>query len=385
MPNPLLYGVETLFSQLTKFQLCLAFVFLMLLRIVVGYHFYKEGTAKLKSGTFTSKYFLAGAKGPLAPFFKSMLEDADGSEQLCVKKVKSDDGESVSYMIDAEQTFAIWTDFVDRKTYTQNGLGSQELKAEIDQRGKQLREEFETARAEGDQKLEMELRDKIESELSDLEMIDQQQMRAQEILENHKTQLVEFLSYNEDELISHYGTADRLDGFQRDGENRDQVALYVDSLRGQVDTIRSDRVKKLKGWTSEVTSIWDSFESQINALAVGEQKDSNSLVHRPHDDANAKSKWVDRIIPWFDTIVGVLLIIGLFTRFASMAAALFLVSVILTQPPWIPGTQPTYFYFIEMFALLVIFATCAGRMGGLDFFFSRPDRNLRRTQPELEA
>ena len=131
MPNPLLYGVETLFSQLTKFQLCLAFIFLMLLRIVVGYHFYKEGTAKLKSGTFTSKYFLAGAKGPLAPFFKSMLEDADGSEQLCVKKVKSDDGESVSYMIDAEQTFAIWTDFVDRKTYTQNGLGSQELKAKL--------------------------------------------------------------------------------------------------------------------------------------------------------------------------------------------------------------------------------------------------------------
>ena len=64
----------------------------MLLRIVVGYHFYKEGTAKLKSGTFTSKYFLSAAKGPLAPYFKSMLEDPDGMEQLCIKETKSDDG-----------------------------------------------------------------------------------------------------------------------------------------------------------------------------------------------------------------------------------------------------------------------------------------------------
>lgn len=358
----------------------------MLLRIVVGYHFYKEGTAKLKSGTFTSKYFLSGAKGPLAPYFKGMLEDADGKEQLCIKEVKS--GDSTTYSIDTEQTFAIWDDYIDR-TFDYYGLGSQELVEEIDQRGQGLLQEFNKARADGDEKLAQELREKIESAAASLELIENQPKKAEEILENHREQLVDFLNYNQVELISHFGTADRLQGFQRDGQNRDQVAVYVDSLRGQVDTIRSDRTKKLRGWTSEVTSIWDSFESQINALAVDEQEDeqkrSKLLIHRPFDDNNAKSKWIDKIIPWFDTIVGVLLIIGLFTRFASMAAALFLVSVILTQPPWIPGTEPTYFYFIEMFALLVIFATCAGRMGGLDFFFSSPNTNLQRTQPELEA
>ena len=361
----------------------------MLLRIVVGYHFYKEGTTKLKSGTFTSKYFLAGAKGPLAPYFKGMLEDADGMEQLCVKEDKS--GDSTLYSIDAEQTLAIWNDFVDQ-TFSYYGIGSQDLIGDIDQRGRTLLEEFNKARSDGDEKLAQELREKIELASADLKSIESQPKQAELILENHKQQLVDFLSYNEVELISHFATADRLQGFQRDGQNRDQVAVYVDSLRGQVDTIRSDRVKKLRGWTSEVTSIWDSFESQINALAVQEQtvdeqgkKRSKLLVHRPFDDNNAKSKWIDKIIPWFDTIVGVLLIIGLFTRFASIAAALFLVSVILTQPPWIPGTEPTYFYIIEMFALLVIFATCAGRMGGLDFFFSRPDKNLQRTQPELEA
>ena len=88
------------------------------------------------------------------------------------------------------------------------------------------------------------------------------------------------------------------------------------------------------------------------------------------------SKVIDKVIPWFDTIIGVLLILGLFSRLASGAAALFLFSVIMTQPPWIPGTQPTYFYAIELAACLVIFATCAGRMGGLDYFFSNPSAKL---------
>ena len=358
----------------------------MLLRIVVGYHFYKEGTAKLKSGTFTSKYFLSAAKGPLAPYFKSMLEDADGKELLCIKEEKSDD--STSYSIDAEQTFAIWDDFVDR-TFDYYGLGSQELGDKVAQRGVALRQEFDAAVEAGDEKLAQEMREKIELATADQTVIQSQPKQAEDILENHREQLIDFLNYNQVELISHFSTADRLEGFQRDGKNREQVALHVDSLRGQVDTIRADRAKKLREWTAEVTSIWDSFESQINELAVeeqgNEQKRSKLLIHRPHDDANAKSKWIDKIIPWFDTIVGALLILGLFTRFASLAAALFLVSVILTQPPWIPGTEPTYFYFIELFALLVIFATCAGRLGGLDFFFSKPDKNVQRIQPEFEA
>lgn len=357
----------------------------MLLRIVVGYHFYKEGTAKLKSGTFTSKYFLSAAKGPLAPYFKGMLEDPDGMEQLCIKETKSDEGTS-SFSIDTDQTFSIWNDFIDR-TFDYYGLGSQELKQEIVQRGDAVLAEREKAREAGDEKRFMELQQQLDSAAVNLDLIDQQPQKAEKILQDHQDQLLDFLSYNEVELISHFGTANRLEGFQRDGENRRQVAVYVDSLRGQVDTIRTDRGKKLRGWTSEVTGIWDSFESQINELAVDEQaKRSEMLIHRPFDDVNAKVKWIDKIIPWFDTIVGVLLIIGLFTRFASMAAAIFLVSVILTQPPWVPGTEPTYFYFIEMFALLVIFATCAGRMGGLDFFFSGPERNdLQRTQPELEV
>jgi len=55
------------------------------------------------------------------------------------------------------------------------------------------------------------------------------------------------------------------------------------------------------------------------------------------------------------------------TSFASLSAGLFLLSVCLTQPFWVPGTTPTYLYWIEMAACFVIFTPLAGRMAGLDY------------------
>ena len=354
----------------------------MLLRITVGFHFYKEGTSKLQSGTFSSKGFLSTAKGPLAPYFKRMLDDPDGMKKLCIKETVNPDG-TRSYSIDPELTLLIWDQGFADEASEYYDFGSETLESEIASRRDNLAEKIRQARADKDVSVNTaQLEAQRAADEASILRIREQPARLEEILEDHKEQLVNWLSENEVELISHFSTANRLDGFQRDGENRDQAAIYVDSLRWQVDSIRNDRQKKLSGWTAEVTEIWDSLESQVNALAVDKQAEQPILLmHRHFDQEDSFSKWIDRIIPWFDTIVGVLLIIGLFTRFASMAAALFLVSVILTQPPWVPGTTPTYFYFIELLALLVIFATCAGRLGGLDYFFSMPSKP---NQLELE-
>ena len=351
----------------------------MLLRIVVGFHFYKEGTDKLKSGTFTSKGFLSNAKGPLASHFKQMLDDPDGMKKLCVKESVNSGGKK-SFLLDPELTFSIWDQgFIDEAT-SYYGFGSEELQAEIAKRREKLAERISEARKNKDTSVntgELEAQRAIDEQ--SILKIRAQPARVEEILEDHKQQMTEWLAANETELISHFSTADRLEGFERDGANRDQAALYVDSLREQIDSIRADRQKKLSDWSAEVTGIWDSLEGQINQLAIDEQaKRPPYRMHRHFDQENSFLKWLDKFIPWFDTVVGVLLIVGLFSRIASLAAAIFLASVILTQPPWIPGTEPTYFYFIELAALMVIFSTSAGRMGGLDFFFSNP----KRTEPE---
>lgn len=356
----------------------------MLLRIAVGFHFFKEGTTKLKSGTFSSKGFLSTAKGPLAPYFKGLLDDPDGMKKLCVSETTNPDG-TKSYSIDPELTLAIWDEgFADEATIYY-GFGSEELQNEISLRREKLADRIQAARDAQDKSVKTaELEAQRDDDEQSILQIREQPRRLNDILDDHEQQLKDWLFENEVELVSHFSTADRLDGFQRDGENRQQVAIYVDSLRGQVDTIRSDRNKKLGQWSAEVTGIWDSLEAQVNDLAVDKQAELPPIqLHRHFDQPDSFSKWVDRIIPWFDTIVGVLLIVGLFTRFASLAGAMFLVSVVLTQPPWVPGTTPTYLYVIELMALLVIFATSAGRMGGLDYFLSL--FSSKRNQTELEA
>ena len=55
---------------------------LVLLRVSIGWHFFKEGTKKIHSADFTAKYFLQEAKGPLAPLFFSQIPDHRGEQRL---------------------------------------------------------------------------------------------------------------------------------------------------------------------------------------------------------------------------------------------------------------------------------------------------------------
>jgi len=61
-------------------------------------------------------------------------------------------------------------------------------------------------------------------------------------------------------------------------------------------------------------------------------------------------------------------LLGLFTRFWAIVGSGFLLSVISSQWPGWPGAAPTYYQAVELFALLVLCATAAGRYAGLDFF-----------------
>lgn len=367
--------------QLSRFHLFLAFTAILVLRVTVGYHFFKEGTNKLKYG-FDASGFLSSAKGPLADQFKSMVDDHDGKKRLGVKVDQSATGIG-SISVTPEQTLALWADFRDQAASLYR-FGDPELVERLQQQRTKMAEDILAARIVGDAKKARELEQ--ERKLAEMKIlkIRSQRPRAEEILNDASNELEQWLSLNEAEIVAHYGTHSRERGFDRDGENKADAALYVDSLRYQVDTITSDRKKKLYGWYAAIGNMWDAFEGQINALATEDQiKAAGSatplVAKRQFDQPYSVLKLINLIIPWFDTIIGVLLILGLFTRVASGAAALFLLSVILTQPPWIPGTAPTYFYAIELAALLVLFATCAGRIGGLDFFLATASTKSNET------
>jgi hypothetical protein len=56
---------------------------------------------------------------------------------------------------------------------------------------------------------------------------------------------------------------------------------------------------------------------------------------------------------------------------------MFLLSIIATQPPWLPTAEPTIYQTVELAGLLVLAGTGAGRWLGLDYFswalFSKHD------------
>ncbi len=68
--------------------------------------------------------------------------------------------------------------------------------------------------------------------------------------------------------------------------------------------------------------------------------------------------------------IGLLLLLGLFTRTACVAGAAFLLSVVMMQPFWVSEALPTFNQYVEMLALLTLATTPVGRWAGLDFFLT---------------
>ena len=353
---------------MTRTHAFLAFLALAILRIAVGYHFFKEGQAKLESGTFTAEYFLSGANGPLAPEFKSMLDDPDGLIALCVEEVPTEGGTKL-YQLNPADTFEVWEKYAD-KASRYYGLGSEGLEKKLAEDREELGNKIRKARSEKDDSVDTKSLEAERNDMAaDIKAIRKQPDTLTGIIQDHKDMLNSWLGQNDTEIVAHFGTADRIAGFSSDGVNRAKVGTYVEALRGQIDTIKSDRSKKVKGWKKEIADMWSSLERQVNDLPVADQAERGELpLDRIYSPSNSNLSLINRIIPWFDVIVGSLLILGLFSRLASLAGAGFLLSVLATQPFWIPGSDPTYLYMIEFAALLVIFATCAGRNFGMDYF-----------------
>lgn len=359
----------TVLSPKQIWFLCLA---ILLLRLVVGAHFFGEGVSKLESGTFTAKHFLADAKGPWAGFFRSFLDDPDGIIQLCLKTevpLLATEEELRNPEISPAFTLMLWRDYADQsRSLFENELPT--LEAAAEERIKQAQRKIETVSHDPEARAALEASIQADQQL--LRQLREQPARIERIYEDHKNMLEDFLEVNRAELIAYFGSRDRLEGFSRDGDQRHQAAEQVISLQEQVDTIRQDRRRKFQSWIAEVGAMWNSLETQLNELVVERSPTARFIaLHRPFDQPYSWQKMIDRIIPWFDTVVGILLIIGLLTRIAASAAAGFLASIVMTQPPWIAGTAPTILYIVELAACLVLVGAAAGRIGGLDYIIYR--------------
>ena len=110
-----------------------------------------------------------------------------------------------------------------------------------------------------------------------------------------------------------------------------------------------------------------------------------SLASDPSLLANA-----DLVTKWGLTIIGLCLILGLFTRLASLGGIAFILLFYLCQPPFVGyfysvPTEGSYLVvnknLVELCALVVILVTGSGRFAGLD----RILHALIRRRPQLAS
>jgi uncharacterized membrane protein YphA (DoxX/SURF4 family) len=124
-------------------------------------------------------------------------------------------------------------------------------------------------------------------------------------------------------------------------------------------------------YTDELTSLLSVAE---RGSPLGKRVES--AVTNPELHRLART---DLIVTCVVIGVGVCLLLGLFTRVAAIAGALFLLSVMATQPPWVPGAMspvPYYYQLVEFAACLFLAAVGAGRWAGLDFITGSIFREL---------
>lgn len=266
---------------------------LVLLRLGLGWHFFKEGSKKFQGDKFTSVYFWSAAKGPWAETFKNMIPDRYGRERLG----------------DPERMLKIWTGHKD-KIASHYGFDSKQMD------------------------------------------------EAAKVVDRYRERLNVYLETNQEALSEYFLELERLEKAKKEPMRevpfrRDWIASKETELRG-----------KMGGWVKDVGTLDQQLQVDVAALATEAQRGRGAFAKR-----DAWKPWQDTVVKYGITGIGVLLILGLFTRPAAFGGILFLLSVISTQPPWVYDADTQYFYYqmVEILALLVVAATAAGRFAGLDF------------------
>ena len=194
--------------------------------------------------------------------------------------------------------------------------------------------------------------------VSQLGYDEEQKKQAEEILKAELEKLAWFHQVNDEDIAEYKLELDRLKKAKLDKNTRN-----VEYRREWIYAKDSELIGKRNGWLKTLSTQSDEFESQLAGLANENQVGGDWV---PMPDPGAMP--VDTIVKFTVLTVGILLLAGLFTRFAAIVGAGFLLSVIATQPPWVAGAADTTYQIVEFLALLVLAAMAAGRVGGLDYF-----------------
>ena len=284
-------------------------VMLVLLRLNVGWHFFSEGVKHYADPRWTSEPVLRNAKGPMAPWYQAYLPDFHGFEQ-----------------------------FLHRQPGDETATEAQVVQGWIDAIGN----DWDTDR----QKF-------VEHYNLDKE----QQKQAKAVFGRYQQELRGWAGEQTDALAAH------VHQWQRKEAAKEAPAADVPFQKERAATSQSSLTAEAAGWLGQLRELEHDYDKSLRELLNDDQRTRPALARE-----RTSIDVVDAIMTYAILGIGVLLILGLFTRLACFAGAAFLLSVVMMQPFWVSETAPTFNQYVEMFALLTLATTHVGRWCGLDFF-----------------
>ncbi|MGH7192898.1 MAG: hypothetical protein ACREJM_05095, partial [Candidatus Saccharimonadales bacterium] len=207
----------------------------------------------------------------------------------------------------------------------------------------------------------------------------EQTAAAQQMATVRKAQTQELLDGNATDFDNYLHELDRLN------QAKQSPSRWTPYQQKRIWDKQTELQGQLKTWRSELDGVFDQFRQDLDDLLDGDQRVRRG-GRQPSPERASRIARVDRYVSYGVTAIGLFLLVGLFTRLASFAGALFLLSIVLAQPDW-PGLYPPPHpavgrsllvnkEFVEMMAMFALATTRVGRWGGLDFFvhylFVRP-------------
>jgi uncharacterized membrane protein YphA (DoxX/SURF4 family) len=411
MRKPFLYSPT---SPLTR-------LFLVLLRLAIGWHLFIEGVTKLESflvgptetsKPFSSRGYLQQSQGPLGPFFRGMAGDPDKllDAKLTVDRIPTG-GQGRHALPEALRHE--YQDYLRRFNLHYGLTGDQEKQAQslLDKHLDALGEWFQPGKGTKPLTREYpfasvtpvmdvparvtEYRNKLK-ELHELQdawnlrfdrdvtknriavlrtEVAKLRNELQRDLDEHATQLRREL----EKLLTPEQTAKDFEAYRQRLARALKEKGYTPDHRAAAELLRAVSDAKRADLMEKATTDPDQFLTgvqQDTELKKVLERLSNQHAAPPTRIENTwMLDWSDKVVAWGLTASGIGLLLGCFTRLSCLAGACLLLLFFISLPP-LPGlpdnpmAEGKYLFvnknLVEALALLALATTRSGRWFGVD-------------------
>ncbi len=333
--------------------------FLVVLRLVIGWHLLFAGVEKLRKDTWTSEGYLRESYGPLAPTFRRVAGDAV-LDRLTLRPLPDDFvlGKELLHEYFPPALAAEWDAYFERfAAHHQLDAQKRELaQAKLEK----LKDAAVRWMLEG-----KKLVRKTSPHGPAIEVERTTPQRVQEYLDKlHQAR----------DLQDHALAAARRSG----------LADQVQKVTRDLDAARADANRLRRELRADVDQQTAALKEALQTVLTPAQVEKGTPPEPPRNPWRQPERWREwSLLDWNDavvgyglTAVGALLLVGLFTRTACVLGACFLLGFYVAAPALLGAPEALraegYPFVnknvVEAVALLALATTRSGRWAGLDAF-----------------